>query len=293
MPVPSFAITRYLRRLHLLRYKDPIDEEFRGWNWSRPPIKPRAYLGLSISELTHPCKTKRYVWLKRMEGVKPKPNNGLIVGAIVHEVISKVIVIVSKHVYDSFKPWKCISEVRDAVLKIVKDHEVNDEGIRDWLIDIAEYITLQLIADASWNSIGAGIGPWMPWHSEVKVDGSLIGLSKDLRVDALVNGSVIVEFKVTKPRPEYRLSLAGYALAIESNWEIPIDYGMLIYINGVGRSPKITIDPIFISNDLRRDFLEVRDEVIDMLLSEREPPVSSNCPSNCPFKHICRGEEYA
>ena len=290
MPVPSFAVSRYLRRLHLLRSRDPVDEEFRGWNWSRPPIKPRAYLGLSISDLIHPCETKRYVWLRRVEGIRPRINNGLVIGGVVHEVISRVIIYVTRSLYGSFKPWKCISDVRDLVLKVVSERDVSDESIREWLVDVAEYIAVQLIADASWSMVGCGVGSFMPWVSEVRVDGTFIGLSKDLRIDAIVNGNVIVEFKVTKPNPSYRLALAGYALALESNWEVPIDYGLLIYINGVGGKPKVTIEPVYISNDLRRDFLEVRDEVIDMMLSERKPPVAHNCPPSCPFRYICKGE---
>ncbi|WP_434731272.1 CRISPR-associated protein Cas4 [Thermogladius sp. KZ2Tp1] len=39
-------VLRSVRRLYAWSRADPVEEELRGWSWDRPPVKPRAYLGL-------------------------------------------------------------------------------------------------------------------------------------------------------------------------------------------------------------------------------------------------------
>jgi CRISPR/Cas system-associated exonuclease Cas4 (RecB family) len=63
---------------------------------------------------------------------------------------------------------------------------------------------------------------------------------------------------------------------MESYMEVPVDYGILVHVNNVTEgSPTLWIEPIYISPDLRRSFLEARDEAIDVLLSPVEPPQST------------------
>ena len=100
-------------------------------------------------------------------------------------------------------------------------------------------------------------------------------------------GSIVIELKYGNGRDEYPVALAGYAMALESSLEIPVDFGLLITINSLD-DPKPSIKPYYLSNAYRQQFIESRDEVIDILLSQQKPPKPSQCPSTCPFKEFCR-----
>ena len=282
MVVPSFVFGRLLRRMHTLRQSYPIPDELRGWSWDRPPVKPRAYLGLSIYEVTSYCPTRRDVWLRRFSEVKPSEIPAMKLGLDVHEVISSVISSVSK--------YALLNDVEIIDPSIVDEVLRKYEG-REWfkiLKRIAMITHHILVSDYLWFKHGNGGQPFLGWLSEVRVDGSPIGLSSNLRVDAIVSGNLIIDFKVSRRYENHELALAGYALAIEANTEVPIDYGFLIYIVPNGNI-RIDIKPVYIGPDIRRDFIDARDEVIDMILSEKEPPRSLTCPHTCPFKHACVG----
>ena len=33
-------ILKQLRRLHWFASRDPVEDELRGWNWDKPPLRP-------------------------------------------------------------------------------------------------------------------------------------------------------------------------------------------------------------------------------------------------------------
>lgn len=284
MPVPNYVILKELRKLHLRRAQDPIDESLRGWNWSTPPVKPRAYLGLSVSEVASYCMTRRDVWLRRVAKAVPESNELLKIGSLVHDVIHLTIEYVRKYVGSGLDPWTAYNDVVDNVVKSTS----MPESVSGWLINLIKYVAIELVADASWSYVGDGINPWLPWVSEVRVDGSLLGLSKNLRIDALTGSNVVVDFKVSKPCDNHRLAITAYAMALEANLEVPIDYGLIIYVNGVDKSVKVVIESLYISSDMRKDFLDARDDVIDIVITGREPPKAPSCSNACPFRNYCR-----
>ncbi len=284
MPVPTYVILRELRRLHLRRFQDPIDESLRGWNWDRPPVKPRAYLGLTVSEVASYCITRRDVWLRRIAKAIPEGNEVLKLGSLTHDVIHTTIEYVRKYVANDSDALSAYDDVVSGVLKAV----TIPEQISGWVVNLVKHIALQLLAEASWSAVGDGISPWIPWISEVRVDGSLIGLSKNLRVDALTGSNIVVDFKLARPSENHKIAVAAYAMALESNLEVPIDYALIIYINGLEKAPRISIESIYLSSDVRKEFIDARDDIIDMIITEREPPKANTCSASCPFKNYCR-----
>ena len=272
----SFIIRRHLRRLHEIRELDPTPGDLRGWNWDKPPIKPRAYLGLGVGEIAYASQCGyRELWLKRRRGVKPEVNEYMRRGYVIHEVfhraasdLRKIILTVS----DNSK-WVYIRMLCDKAQVRLRD--LNGEK---WTVNLYRKLLLIWLGESMATEVlngGEGLG-WMPWLTEYKVDGSLLGLSKNLRVDAIGEIGLIAEIKYGKIMRWHKLVLAGYALAIESHMEIPIDYGVLIHVNGVPENPLLSVQPIYISPNLRRGFLEARDEAIDVLLSPIEP-----APTQC------------
>jgi CRISPR-associated protein Csa1 len=137
-----------------------------------------------------------------------------------------------------------------------------------------------------WASLAAELNGSTPL-TEYMVNGSLLGLSRNLRVDALFPGSIVAEFKYGLDREDYEVTLAGYAMALESFLEIPVDYGVIVVVNG-SDTPRISARPVYISNTLRQRFIEARDEAVDIILSEVPPEKPLQCPATCPFKEFCR-----
>jgi len=282
-------LLKTLRRLYWAAKQDPVDEDLRGWCWDKPPIKPRAYLGLGVSEVSSKyCPTRRDVWLRRVAKVKPKLTDQLCIGRVVHEIIHRVFSEARKMLILGYPGWSVYEELSTKIPDILRGLDINGD---EWATDFYKTLLLTVASEAEEAQAVNGSIPaigWIPWITECKVDGTYIGLSSSLSVDALTEGGVIVEIKYGKPMDFHKLSLAGYSLALEANLEIPFDYGILVYINGIpyGR-PRIHVKPVYISNELRRWFLDERDEIIDMILSEEEPPKPTTCPVNCPFKEVC------
>lgn len=282
MPVPNHVVLRELRKLHSRRYQDPVDEELRGWNWERPPVRPRAYLGLSVSEVATYCPTRRDTWLRRVARVAPEPSEALRVGLAVHEAIHATLRHLRRLLLEG-APW---SSYEDLVREVLGSVNV-PEGLSGWVTSFVRYTVVQAVAEASWSAVGDGVSPWLPWVSEVRVDGSPLGLSRGLRIDALTGSNVVVDFKVGKPCDNHKLMVAAYAMALEANLEVPVDYGIVVYVNGVNDSLSVRVEATYVATSLRKDFLDARDDTIDMLLTGREPPRAQSCSAACPFRSYC------
>ncbi|RLE57908.1 MAG: type I-A CRISPR-associated protein Cas4/Csa1 [Thermoprotei archaeon] len=297
-----------LRELRYLAQEDPIDEELRGWNWGHRPVKPPTrYIKLPVSELANRCcSTLRNIYLRYVRGVEPRTTYPLILGKYIHSII-RVHTTISRRIvlegtrtgteyisriqqyehtlYDLLTEENNIDLDREAVSKLL------NHGKTLW-----NYLTIQVAAaiDKATSQHGKIIDQdalatqVLPQVVEYVVDGSRVGLSRTLRVDALTH-NIILEYKIGRPEQNHKLALAAYALAIESSLEIPIDYGIITYIT-INNHVRITVEPTYISNELRREFLELRDEAIEIVLHQRDPGTPPNCPEHCPYKYICRGE---
>lgn len=272
-------LSRALRKLHSYRARDPVPEELRGWSWHQPPLKPRAFLGLGVSEVAYRfCPTRRDLWLRRVEGVQPEPNGAMKRGSALHTVFHLTAKEVARAVVLGNTPWDAYERAASRCRKIV----VEALGSFDpWLCSVCKEMAF------GWASLANELGH-PPALTEVLVDGSLLGLSKNLRVDAIMDGSVVVELKYGSLRNDYVAALAGYAMALESFLEIPIDFGLIILVNGWERR-RIRVEAVYLGAEARQSFIEARDEAIDILLSGSPPPPAPSCPPSCPFKPYCRG----
>lgn len=282
MVVPSYVVRGLLRVLHGRAVAYPVPPELRGWSFDRPPVRPRAYLGLSVWEVASYCPTRRDVWLRRVAGVRPSSvPEALTFGSDVHEVVSRVLRGLRK------------CAVNEDLLDcggVIEDVVKGFEG-REWfskLADLARLVHGLVLADYLWGRYGEGSHPLIEALTEVVVDGSPLGLSRRIRADAVVGGSVVVEVKVGRPQYAHNLTATAYAMALEANLEVPIDYAVLVHITHNG-SPHIGVTGIYIGPDERRDFLDARDEAIDIALSQKEPPIPKECPRTCPYREVCRG----
>jgi len=277
-------IVRQLRRLHSYRASDPIEEELRGWNYHMPPIKPRRYFSLSMSDVAYKyCLTKRDVYLRKVLKVQGEQKPALALGQAVHDVIKHVSDDLTKLSASGLKPWDALEVLFMKSRKVAR--EVCPQQFIKYCEEVYKAYALDILSDTSDST------SFLPVISEFKVDGSPLGLSPRLSVDAIVQLSFVVEFKVGSIQEFHKLALAGYALALESALELPIDFGALIYVNGINSSPEFKLEVSYISPDLRKEFLDARDEIIDMLSQEKDPGMPVTCSPSCPFLSYCRGNK--
>lgn len=282
-------IVRGLRKLHHIRSRDPVPEELRGWSYHTPPMKPRAYLGLGVGEIAYRyCETRRDLYLRRVVGARGDSSKPpLASGASIHRIFSEA----SRAVRALALLGRDGPEIYEELSKKAGEIAMRSctEDSRGQCEKLYRYLALMWSAEVSKARISFGsqdAAGLIPWISELRVDGTLVGLSDRLSIDALAEPSIVIEIKTGQRRSFHRLALAGYALAIESSLEIPVDYGALIYIN-INGEIDISIETHYISPDLRKEFIDARDEAIDMILSGRDPGIARNCPETCPFLEIC------
>ncbi len=268
------ALLRSLRRLHRLMEQDPVEDGLRGWSWDRPPLRPRAYLGLGVSEVAYRyCPTMRDIYLRR-SGVRVPASRAMENGSLIHAVFHAASEDVRRELVLGLRGWEAYEKLANGAGERLTGLGV-DLGEKSWLMDLYKSLAMAWCSEERWGLF-----------TEYRVDGSPLGLSRNLRADGLAEGGVVVEVKYGRPVGFHSLALAGYALALEADMEVPFDYGLLIYVRRVGDRSIVSWSPVYISPALRHDFIEARDEVMDMLLSDREPPRSTGCPETCPFREV-------
>ena len=281
-----------------------VSEELRGWSWRNPPVAPllnEVKLGVwEISSLY--CETRRDIYLRRVLKVKSKPSQSMLKGKAVHSLIVSVLKEFKKLLLmgagsGSELYISLLDKRKQIIAEILKKIPVNHD-FSPKLTQLYNFLVLQFSAeyDRLLSEAPEHVRPRIPEQfseiiSERIVDGSRVGLSSWLMIDVYVPPTAIVEVKTGARREFHKLGLAGYALAIESSERTPINQGQLLYVylnNGVHLLRKI----IEIDDELRREFLEERDRLMEIIYNERDPGLAGSCPRTCPFYYYCRGEEY-
>jgi CRISPR-associated protein Csa1 len=122
----------------------------------------------------------------------------------------------------------------------------------------------------------------------MKLDGRHLGLSQHLSVDGVSFPNLTVfELKFGQRRDFHRLSTTGYALVIESLFEVPIDVGCVVYVRLADGRVSLERDFHLIDDELRQVFIEERDEKMRLIAVEIDPGLPNQCPSSCPYLRAC------
>lgn len=283
MVVKSDVVFRWVRLLRSKFGGFTVDDELRGWSWVRPPLMPRTHLGLSVYDVASYCPTWRDVWLRRVVGVKVQPSAQMRCGLEIHNLINSIVSVVRREVLKTGDPWIVLTSVGKLI-----DSAARASASANFVRRVGWLTYHTLMAEYMWYEYGRLAQPALLWLSEVRVDGTPLGLSNNLRIDALPVANIVVDFKVGRKYENHELMVTAYALALEANLEVPVDYGLLIYLN-YGDELNIDVRGIYVGPDLRREFIERRDEVIDMMLTGREPLKARECTPTCPYLAMCGG----
>jgi CRISPR-associated protein Csa1 len=283
--------------------ESPVSEALRGWNWAEEPLRPYSdTLLLPVWEVaTDICPTRRDVWLRR-ELRKSIPTSFTQArGFVIHHLVSFIFQKAKKFVYqgnlefyDELKEM-AEEELERSIENISKDVKMSDNSmnfLRDFGKRIISWETRRIgtkieevLSKYPYLNEETLVNLALPVVTEMIVDGSLLGLSKCLKMDATnLFGGIIFDLKVGRKEEWHKVQVAGYALAFESFFERAVDIGCVVYVNFVNNRIKVEREFFIISDKLRSSFLERRDYIQMMLLRKKEPKVAEKCPQNCIFK---------
>ena len=132
----------------------------------------------------------------------------------------------------------------------------------------------------------------IPVIMEQRVDGSLVGLSKQLSIDAYQSAEpILLELKFGEKKQFHKVQVAGYALVAESLFEYPLNLGCVVYPSFSGGNLVVEKEFFLVDEELRQQFLEQRDDKMRMVFEEIEPPLMDNCPKDCPYYKNCWATE--
>ncbi len=284
-----------------------VDEELRGWSWREATVASTPKAPLGVSDITSGfCPKGRDVYLRYVKKVKWRDNAVLQRGRLIHEIFSEAVTSVKKFIYvlgsdaDGSKLYELMmSRGRELLEGIKKRYGLLNSELIEWLFwrlwgeASRKYSSAldEVKSKSPYLAVESLVAATAPLIPEFPIDGRLIGLSQALRADALLLPTYLVEIKTREFRPEFEASLAGYALAFESQYEIPVDYGVLVRVLIDESRRRVTVRPtvVPVGSKLRLDFLELRDERKELVIYGVDPGVPSRCSPECPYIHYCRG----
>ncbi|WEU40295.1 MAG: type I-A CRISPR-associated protein Cas4/Csa1 [Candidatus Odinarchaeum yellowstonii] len=305
------------KRIKLLRqelYQRPISDELRGWNYDKPPIQPFSEtIRFGVGELAaRYCETLRDIYLKRVLNVKPPANIKMVTGVALHEVIKNVFFEVKKFIYNN--PEATGLDLLNEL--IVKNTEIAENSINKsenviCKLDsdkrqelhkkcVATYNFLVIQASAKYDQTlskyrfaesDSIVNITIPPVAERKVDGAFIGLSSELSVDVYTPYNAIIDIKTGEMRKFHPLTAAGYALATECGENTPMDYGFIVYLKFDRKTPSFITKYFIVGDELRREFIEIRDEATQIVEEGNDPGMPAKCPDYCPYYQICHKGE--
>jgi CRISPR-associated protein Csa1 len=292
-----------------------VSWRLRGWHYSDCPVKPVVSGSLSVSTIASDfCPTARDLYLRYIEGFEAIPSPPMVRGTLYHGTLEAVVTTAKKLVYDGITPDLNFGRAFDGQGGAVIDGLIADERESIEMAEVRSEELQQIRSNMMklWNSEACQISAAVisvlsssphinsdslvahaiPLTIEHRIDGSHIGLSRGLSIDAFQSlRPMIMEMKTGKEQEFHRLTLAGYALAFESAFERAVDFGMLAYLRFIEDRPvPYVIRRVYpIDDELRLQFLQMRDRKLEIISQQLDPGLPSRCPSACSYIEICRG----
>ena len=279
------------RRLLNLARNNPISEELRGWNWFESPLKPyydneKLPMYLVSSEY---CPTRRDVFLNRVLKKKGEINFNVSLGLGVHQTTSNIISGFQNNQKLEFESWwsQNLNKISNPAWAITMKPLIKE--VWDYVSQNCETAVSNLMASQPFAKKEDVLRTSLPFLVEHVITGSYLGLSGTLKIDAYdYLRNIVYDLKTsTFEKPEYRLYTTGYALVLESVYDIPIDIGGLVYVNFENGKIIVKKDLFVINNELRSLWIEERDKKLDMVAQKKDPGIPKNCPKECIYSKDC------
>jgi len=198
---------RLLRGLLPRSRQTVISEELRGWNWHQPPLQPIYDIKLAIFDIaSRYCSTSREVYLRRVENVKTRKNKAMIDGLVIHKTVSKFLTQAKKLIYQNgIENWKSVyKSLMNTDLTILDELklEISGDDLKELerkaeLIWNFEYVRIvsrveEVLSRQPYIDEDSLVFHAIPVVVEQKLDGSFLGLSHKLSLDAFAVSTPVV-----------------------------------------------------------------------------------------------------
>jgi CRISPR-associated protein Csa1 len=302
-----FTFEDVIRISRIFRRKPcEISEELRGWHWDEYPLTPSYSIRINVSDIAGGfCPTNRYVYMKYVLRHKEKTNFRLELGSFIHKVYHMIICKVKSILYEGINSGTNFKEVfnkssEEIFSKVYSNFQFLKVNYAKSIFEILWNQSSNIYAAAldrlksisPYLSLDGLINLVIPIIAEFPIDGTLIGLNRAIRIDAMLYPHIIVELKTRSFKPEYEIGLAAYALAIESQYEIPINYAVLLEIKLDEKLQNFNFYEkyVLISDEIRERFIERRDAIMRIIEEKIDPGKPEKCPEDCPFLEVCSDE---
>jgi len=281
-----------------------VSDELRGWRWSEPPIAPMYNTNLGVSDIVSGfCDTGRNVYLKYVLRKRESPNPILKRGSVIHLIHERAISTAKRLIYSlsnltgqiflNYFMAERDRVLKDALTGVEKEDRVEVEWtVKNLWLKAALTYSSQLeraLSRSKYLSRETIVSLTVPENAEFAIDGSLVGLSPTLKIDSLLPSGIIVEIKTRPYKPVYELTLAGYALAFESIYEVAIDHGILlqVIIDRKEKAVRFYQKIIPLGDNIRMEFIKRRDRLAEVVANREDPGMPEMCSPACPYLHIC------
>lgn len=301
-------------RKHLLKGLLPktrqteVAEELRGWAWPQPPVEPVYPVRLALFEVAgRYCSSGRDVYLRHVAGVKPEASPAMLQGSLLHAVVAAVLVETKRLVYlHGVEGYRLIldeltrkigaAELPGEAAKMLErfpkaeasDAAAKARTLRDFEVSRVIARLQDILVRQPYIGTDSLAALAVPVVVEQKVDGSFLGLSSQLSVDAYTFSEVmILDTKFGRPRDFHRLTTTGYAMVCEALTEYPINIGCIVYGRFEGERLIVEKDFHIIDDELRQQFIEERDNKARLVYEETDPGVPGDCSQSCGFWSAC------
>jgi len=259
-----------------------VDDTLRGWSWSAPPLLSPYEVPLGLSEVANAyCETGRDIYARRVLGIEPEPGEKMILGSALHGALRAWVVHAKSSLYQNG-----VEEIEEAVREIRAFPEPELPEARSLVAYETDAIEFRLReAMSQFPRIGtdALVAQVLPVTLGQMLDGAFLGLSRRLSTDLLNLGEPCVLDIIFNDRKRdfHPLTLAGYALVLEAVYEFPVDVGVTVYANFRGGRLRIEREFTVLGDELRMEFIEVRDEKQRMVADGLDPGPCEGCEEWC------------
>lgn len=285
-----------------------VEEHLRGWHWYEPPLKPPFDVRLANYEVANRyCPTSRDLYLRRVQRVMVRPNDAMLQGLGMHAVVARFIQTARRLLYvHGVAAWaealgalrepnlEALIRVRLDVVDAPPDLVAQARAIWDYMLAQLEARVQDALTGQPHLDDDGLVQAVLPFSVEQRLDGSLLGLSRQLSCDALRSvETVVLELKFGDRRDFHRLGTTGYALVLESLHEYPVNMGCIVYARFAGNRLVLERDYHLIDEELRQWYVEARDERMRMIFDEIDPGLPEQCYRGCPYLRACHGEDRA
>jgi CRISPR-associated protein Csa1 len=275
--------------------KVDVSEDLRGWSWYKSPLKP-YYEDTKIpmySVCSKYCPTGRDVYVNIVKGSKGIPSESVILGSAIHESVRTALNNFIEGQNLTFDKWYDSLLTSKGVIS--RDEMVKDRSRKAWQLTQAasESRFMEWSSRQPYAFKRDVMATALPFLIEHRITGELLGLSGLLRIDCFdYLRDIVFDIKVSEENHDwYRLYPTGYALVIESIYEVPVDVGCTVYVRFRENNLVIERDLFFINDELRSWWIEERDEKLKMVSQKMDPGIPNVCPENCIYRSDCRVEE--